>query len=297
MFAEPFHSASCRSAVLSRDAVRQLDCTAIERFGIPGLVLMENAARGMVEILLDWLKRNRMKNDRRERERETAPFPTVLIFCGTGNNAGDGLAAARHFQLRGIPHRVILCADPARLRGDALFQYELARKLRIPMVSILPDLPISVQLDTLAAEVETGTETAAETESAVFPAVGKGGLCLVDALLGTGAVGVPRFPMPEVIAWMNARRKLGTPVFAVDVPTGLDCETGVPFAPDPASDCASDPVSGGTSGFSSDSVVRASLTVTFAAAKPGMVLPHAEEFTGTLYVSDIGVAAEALLGN
>lgn len=286
MFAEPFHSASSRPAVLSRDAVRQLDRTAIERFGIPGLVLMENAARGMVEILLDWLKRDRLKN-----EGSSAPFPTILIFCGTGNNAGDGLAAARHFQLRGIPHRVILCADPARLRGDALFQYELARKLRIPMVSILPDLPVSVQLDALAADVETAAETRtmAGTESAAFPAVGKGGLCLVDALLGTGAVGVPRFPMPEVIAWMNARRKLGTPVLAVDVPTGLDCETGFPFASDPASDCASGPAS--------DAVVRASLTVTFAAAKPGLVLPQAEEFTGTLYVSDIGVAAEALLGN
>lgn len=277
MFAEPFHSASSRPAVLSRDAVRQLDRTAIERFGIPGLVLMENAARGMVEILLDWLKRDRLKN-----EGSSAPFPTILIFCGTGNNAGDGLAAARHFQLRGVPYRVIFCADPARLRGDALFQYELAQKLQIPMVSILPDLPVSIQLDALAADVETAaeTKTSAETESAAFPAVGKGGLCLVDALLGTGAVGVPRFPMPEVIAWMNARRKLGTPVLAVDVPTGLDCETGFPFASGSAGDC---------------SAVRASLTVTFAAAKPGLVLPHAREFTGTLYVSDIGVTPDALL--
>lgn len=279
MFAEPFHSASSRPAVLSRDAVRQLDRTAIERFGIPGLVLMENAARGMVELLLDWLKRDRLKN-----EGSSAPFPTILIFCGTGNNAGDGLAAARHLQLRGVPHRVIFCADPARLRGDALFQYELAQKLQIPMVSILPDLPVSIQLDALAAEVETGSETGSETRSEIGSSAssgsGKCGLCLVDALLGTGAVGVPRFPMPEVIAWMNARRKLGTPVLAVDVPTGLDCETGFPFASGSAGDC---------------SAVRASLTVTFAAAKPGLVLPHAREFTGTLYVSDIGVTPDALL--
>jgi len=216
--------------VLPRDTVRQLDRTAIEDFGLPGLVLMENAARGITDIYL--------------REFSLRPDEQTFIFCGTGNNAGDGLAVARQLLTRNRPSRVFLCTDPERLRGDARVQYDVARKLRIPMVSLFE----------AAGNVEEILNEALR-ETPCFSCI--------DAMLGTGATGVPRPPMARVIAWLNAHSPR---TLAVDLPSGLDCETGEPAEP----------------------TLRATVTVTLAAAKPGLVLPEAAPYVGKLIVSDIG---------
>ena len=81
-----------------------------------GLVLMENAGRGCVEVLL----------------RLGVKGP-VTIACGKGNNAGDGFVIARHLDLRQIPVTVLLFADPAELTGDALANYTIAERSRIAM--------------------------------------------------------------------------------------------------------------------------------------------------------------------
>ncbi|MBQ2821477.1 MAG: NAD(P)H-hydrate epimerase [Thermoguttaceae bacterium] len=232
-----FHSASTRK-ILPREDVRELDRIAIESFGMPGLLLMENAARGITELLLEWIKVPKL----------------VLIFCGAGNNAGDGLALGRQLQLRNVPFEVVLCASPERLGGDALFQYELGRKLDFPMFHLW--------------DADSESEVLARLNS--LPAAS---VC-VDALLGTGAVGPPRFPMAETIKWLNGQE---APILAVDIPTGLDCETGRPFAEN------------------KDFAVQAGRTVTLAAAKPGLLLPEAEPFTGEIFVSDIGIDVEKLL--
>lgn len=89
---------------------------------------------------------------------------------------------------------------------------------------------------------------------------------LLDALLGTGAQGDPRPPFDTAIDWINARQT-NTLALAVDVPSGLDCDTGQPAAP----------------------TVRADHTCTFAAMKTGFTQPAAKPYTGTIHVCDIGV--------
>jgi NAD(P)H-hydrate epimerase len=89
---------------------------------------------------------------------------------------------------------------------------------------------------------------------------------LIDALLGTGAQGEPRPPFDAAINWINARSEK-TQTLAVDIPSGLDCDTGLP----------------------STHTVRADHTCTFAAMKIGFSQPAAKQFTGTLHVCDIGV--------
>ncbi|MCR5165089.1 MAG: NAD(P)H-hydrate epimerase [Thermoguttaceae bacterium] len=221
--------------VLSRDTVRRLERTAIEDLGLPGLVLMENAARGITDIYL--------------REFPLQPNEQTFIFCGTGNNAGDGLAVARQLQARNHPSRVFLCTDPARFRGEALVQYDVARKLKIPMESLFDAADVAEVLNPIAAQ---------------FPV-----FSCIDAMLGTGATGTPRAPMDAVIAWLNAHSPR---TLAVDLPSGLDCETGLPSA----------------------AAVRASVTVSLTAAKPGLVLPEAAPYVGQLFVSDIGISLEEL---
>lgn len=231
-----FHSVSSR-LVLSREEVRTLDRTAMERLGIPGLLLMENAARGIADLLLEWIEAPEM----------------VLIFCGAGNNAGDGLALGRRLQALNVPFLIVLSVAPERFRGDAQFQYELGRRLDFPMFKLW---------DASSAE-----EVWARLES-----LPKATVC-VDALLGTGASGALRFPMAETVEWLNGQ---SAPILAVDVPTGLNCETGRPFADD------------------GKTAVRAARTVTLAAMKTGLLLPDAEAFMGEIFVSDIGVAVDKL---
>lgn len=254
--------------ILSRETVRELDRTAMEHFGIPGLVLMENASRAITNFLLAELTQEDAC-----RHVLSFPFafrdalPCVLIFCGTGNNAGDGLAVARHLQLRKIPHRVLLCAAPDHFKGDALFQYQLAQKLGLEMIPLFDC---------------SRKEDVWQRLDAVTQTIG-GEFYLVDALLGTGASGPPRFPMNAVIPWMNHYALHGSRILAIDVPTGLDCESGKPFV---WTRNGTDP---------DEATVHAGVTVTLAAAKPGLVMPEAAPYVGELRVSDIGISVDRLL--
>ena len=160
----------------------------------------------------------------------------VVICCGAGNNGGDGFVVARHLDLRGRAVRVLLLADPARLSGDAELNYRVLEKTDVPIEHIEP-----ATLDQSLS----------------------GAGCVVDALLGTGARGEPRPPLDEVIDRINAQ---SAPVWAIDVPSGLDCETG----------------------HAARHTIRAAHTCTFVAAKPGFSVPGARAFTGEVQVLDIG---------
>jgi NAD(P)H-hydrate epimerase len=208
---------------LSRDQVRALDRRAIDEYGLPGLVLMENAGRGCVDVLCRLGCRG-----------------PVAIVCGKGNNAGDGFVIARHLDLRGIAVKCLVLGPPGELRGDAAANCAIAAKAGIPLV----DLSGPWNGDRLGAEL-AGAEW------------------IVDALLGTGASGAPRPPWDDAIRRMNARaaRKL-----AVDLPSGLDCDTGLPAEP----------------------TFRAEHTCTFVARKIGFANPAAAEFLGEVHVLDIG---------
>src|SRR5205807_3953503 len=89
--------------LLTRDEVRDLDRRAVEEFGVPGVVLMENAGRGAAELLLS-----------------LGVTGSVVVCCGRGNNGGDGFVIARHLDLRGVDVKVLLFEPPDGLKGDAL---------------------------------------------------------------------------------------------------------------------------------------------------------------------------------
>lgn len=167
----------------------------------------------------------------------------VVILCGKGNNAGDGFVIARHLEIRGHACKVLLLAPPAKLTGDAAANFAILEKSTVPIVEI---------------------ESPAELDEH-----GRGADWLVDALLGTGARGEPRPPFDAAIRWMNAQpaRRLG-----VDVPSGLDCDSGEPSA----------------------HTVRADHTCTFAATKIGFTRQEAKPYVGAVHVCDIGVPPNLL---
>lgn len=160
----------------------------------------------------------------------------VVIVCGRGNNGGDGFVIARHLDLRGYEVRVVLLEDPKLLRGDAALNFGVLEKSGVPIVCW--DLKV----------LSTALHDAA---------------WVVDAMLGTGATGNPREPVSTVITELN---ESGLPILAVDLPSGLDCETGTAGEP----------------------TIRARHTCTFVAAKPGLLLPAAAPYVGELHVVDIG---------
>ena len=94
--------------LLTRDQVRAVDRRAIEDFGVPGVVLMENAGRGAAELL-----------------RSLGATGPVVLCCGKGNNGGDGFVMARHLDNEAIPLRVLLFGRPEELRGDAAVMYHI----------------------------------------------------------------------------------------------------------------------------------------------------------------------------
>ena len=214
---------------LSRVEVREVDRRATLVYGMSGLVLMENAGRGCVDVLLSLGCRG-----------------PVAIVCGKGNNAGDGFVIARHLEIRGIAARVLLLGPPAELRGDAAANYAIIRQSDLPVVNLTGE----TSSDRLKSEL-----SAAEW--------------VVEALLGTGAIGPPRPPFADAIRAMNASpaRRL-----AVDLPSGLDCDTGIPAEP----------------------TFRADRTCTFVAPKVGFANPLAAPYLGQVHVIDIGVPRSLL---
>ncbi|GAB4138321.1 NAD(P)H-hydrate epimerase [Thermopirellula anaerolimosa] len=154
-------------AVLSRKWIREIDRRAIEEYGIPGPVLMENAGRGTADLLC-----------------RLGINGTVLIICGRGNNAGDGFVIARHLELRGFRAEVLLCSSPDQLKGDALLNFDIIRKSDIPIHT----LPVPIRHDDLSKRLDAAD-------------------WIVDAMLGTGSVGPARRPFDEVIVSLNRSGK------------------------------------------------------------------------------------------
>jgi NAD(P)H-hydrate epimerase len=212
------------SIFLSREQLRALDRRAIEEFGVPGVVLMENAGRGAAELLL-----------------ALGAKGPVAICSGKGNNGGDGFVIARHLDNHRIPVRVHLFARPEELAGDAAVMYRIIEGACVPL-TMHAGAPLSEE------------DLRRELSSAEW---------VVDALFGTGLSGPVRPPFDRVITAIN---ESGVPVLAVDIPSGLDCDTGQPLGP----------------------TVRARHTATFVAMKKGYAQATAKEWLGTVHVLDIG---------
>ncbi|HEX8524400.1 MAG TPA: NAD(P)H-hydrate epimerase [Tepidisphaeraceae bacterium] len=111
---------------LTRAQVREIDRRAIDTYHIPSIVLMENAARGVVALAEKMLAGNAGSN--------------VLIICGGGNNGGDGLAVARHLHNRNFSVTVLLATPPGDLHGDALVNYQIVEAMKMKVQIAMPDL-------------------------------------------------------------------------------------------------------------------------------------------------------------
>ncbi|MCD6176084.1 MAG: NAD(P)H-hydrate epimerase [Planctomycetes bacterium] len=219
--------------VMTRQQVRRFDAWAIGEMGIPGVVLMENAAKNCTDVILkhfpDEIKAG------------------VCIFCGAGNNGGDGFVIARQLFNRGIAVRIILCGDSGKIKGDAKINFDICRNMNLPIAAV------DTESDTLCKDIEN--------------AVGESGL-LVDAILGTGMQGQLKEPFALLISGINLHN---LPIVAVDIPSGLDCDTGQLL-----------PVS-----------IEAAVTVTFVALKKGFVAnPDSRKATGRVFVADIGMTSK-----
>jgi len=214
---------------LTRAHVREIDRRSIEEFHIPGIVLMENAARAAAEVACDML--------------DGECVGEVLILCGGGNNGGDGLAVARHMHNRGADVSLALTIDPAQYTGDALINWQIVSAMKMTWE---PADPAKI----------------ANTSA----------LLIVDAIFGTGLQQPPRPPFEQIVA---AVEKSGKPVLAIDLPSGLDCDTGRPLGP---------------------ACIKATRTVTFVAQKIGFAQPTARPYLGEVTVGSIGCPIELIEG-
>jgi NAD(P)H-hydrate epimerase len=230
-------------AVLTRQQVRELDRRAIQEYGMSGLVLMENAGRGVADVICQLIGQPPALPGV---SRAAIDAPVVTIVCGKGNNGGDGFVIARHLDMFGLAVRIVLLGNPEELTGDAAANF-----------SIIRNAGLSIEI------------VAAPLDTVRFDAAITGSVWLIDAILGTGAVGEPRSPYAEAIDRMNAS---GLPIMAVDVPSGLDCDTGAP----------------------AQHTIRAAHTCTFVASKPGFSVERAKPYVGHLHVLDIGAPRRLL---
>lgn len=106
---------------LSRSQIQELDRRATTEYGIPSLLLMENAGRGTADLFCALIRK------------EELTFTQFLVLAGKGNNGGDGFVMARHLWNRGFQVQVLLLADPKELKGDTLTNWQILEKMKIPV--------------------------------------------------------------------------------------------------------------------------------------------------------------------
>jgi NAD(P)H-hydrate epimerase len=178
------------------------------------------------------------------------PDGPVTVVCGKGNNGGDGLVVARILRQSGREVTVVCVAPPAEFSGDA----------RVNLGRLPGEAPLRLSGQAWAQEADATYEHTAALAADVFSS----GSVIVDAILGTGFQGEPRGAAAEAIDAVNA---VGGAVISVDVPSGVDASSGI--------------VSG--------TAVRASVTVSFHAAKPGLWIRPGKQHAGEVRTLDIGI--------
>lgn len=164
--------------LVTASQMTELEGRAIEEYGISSLLLMENAARGFCDCL--------------EQETGSVKEKEIAVYCGSGNNGGDGFAIARHLSNRGGMVTVVKGFCEEKLKPDARTNFEIVKKMGLPMVSL--------------CEI-----------------IGNRFTIVVDALFGTGFHGVPEGQYAEMIESMN---QSGAFVASVDIPSGAGSTDG-----------------------------------------------------------------------
>lgn len=206
--------------------MREMDLDATRCYGIPGLILMENAGLGIVEVILDRFFEGEPQGKK------------VFILAGPGNNGGDGFVVARHLLNKGALVQIVITTSPDNYQGDAAVNLKIVNDMGIPCQVLQPDAVSDLQ-----------------------PLIKEADL-IVDALFGTGFKGVPREPLASLISMVN---KAGSPVLAVDIPSGMEADTGRVHG-----EC-----------------IKAAVTVTMGMPKIGLYLNPGSDHTGEVVVGDI----------
>ena len=170
--------------IVTAAEMKAIDRASTERFGVPSLVLMENAGAAVADYVLN----------------HHAAARRIVVFCGKGNNGGDGFVAARRLQQQGRKVQVILLADPSDLRGDAALMF--------------------AKLPAAAMAVHSGDELKTDRVRLALPAD-----LYLDGILGTGFKPPVSGFYAEAIAILNASQ---APVIAVDIPSGADADATSP---------------------------------------------------------------------
>jgi NAD(P)H-hydrate epimerase len=213
--------------IVTAQQMKDMDRLTIESFGMPGIVLMENAARGATDALYRHFPHFRGLK--------------VGVAAGHGNNGGDGFVIARYLASANVSVNVYLLSKRKKVRGDAAANLKLLDSMNVPVREITDEAQFKSYRDEM-------------------------GSCelWIDAMLGTGLKSDVRGLFKEMIVLLNAEK---TPILAVDIPSGLDSDTGKPRG------CC----------------VQATVTVTFGLPKIGHVVLPGSELVGKLEVIDIGI--------
>ncbi len=214
--------------VATAEEMQELDRKAIETYRIPGIVLMENAGRGAADVISNSFPEIHKKK--------------IAIIAGKGNNGGDGFVIARYLLNQGIYVRVYLLTDPKGLRGDAETNFSIFHRMKGEVISV----PSSKDYIKVKRDLEKFD-------------------ILVDGIFGTGLDAEVRGYYREVIDHLNTLQR---PIVAIDIPSGLDANTGKPLG----------------------TAIRASLTITFGLPKIGHLIPPGLDYVGKkVKVIDIGI--------
>ena len=213
--------------LVTANEMQQMDRQTIESFGIPGRVLMENAGRGATRFFFE--RFSDLKNKR------------IGVIAGRGNNGGDGFVIARYLAQSGFAVKLYLLAAGNRVKGDAAANFKLLNPLKIPVTEI-PDENSFFAHKSDMADMDIW----------------------IDAILGTGLKSDVNGYFKTVIDFINALNK---PVFAIDIPSGLNSDTGQPCG----------------------TCIHASATATFGFAKTGHMTYPGAGYTGMLEIVDIGI--------
>lgn len=214
------------------DTIREIDRAAVEDYGMTGLQLMENAGRVLAEAVIKEVESGAAGASRR-----------VVIIAGKGNNGGDGYVAARHLQNAGLNVMVFALAKPNELKGDAAVNSRIWARMGGATAGILTKADINK-----------------------YASVVRHACVVVDAIFGVGLKKPVKGVYADVIEIVNS---IGKRVVAVDVPSGIDAETGAVMGV----------------------AIRASLTVTMAMPKSGIYQFPGREYAGKIVVADIGAPA------
>lgn len=214
--------------------MRELDRRTVEEANIKGAELMDRAGHGVADIV------------RRLAEVSGFLTPAVHLIAGRGNNGGDAFVAARSLKASGCTVEVWLACHANQITGDAFIHYNKMLKSGIK-----------------AIEIPTVEDWQAATDMPFFADI------IVDGVLGTGINGPARGPAAGAIQYINAQSN-DELVVAIDVPSGLDADTG----------------------RADGEAVRADITATMGLPKLGLLEPGAADFVGALDVIDIGIPRE-----